>query len=87
MKYLVILALLLLTCFGCKKATEKETDVEEQHELTSDDAAHSLSQFSPPQMSEVNFDEVLDLQLQIIAQPQNRSIRSKYLSAAYFKKK
>jgi hypothetical protein len=86
MQYFMILAIFFLICLGCKKTAEKEPGIDEKHELTSDDATQSISQFSPPQMSEVNFDEVLELQFQIIAQPQDRSIRSKYLSKTYFKK-
>lgn len=86
MKHLIVFLMSsLLIISGCKKEKESEEPIVEEQTVQAEDAVESEAVFTAPELSEIDFDALADLQKQISNQPENRSLRGTFLEKAYFK--
>jgi hypothetical protein len=80
-----ILLLCLLVWAGCKKETKTEQPDIVEDTLSATGSETAAAGFSALELSQINFDAVMNLQLQIERQPENTELRRTFLENAYFK--
>ncbi len=80
-----ILLAFVIMLIACKKETKTRDTDPGTDSLAAGTPAAAAAGFSTPELSEVNFDALISLRLQIERHPQDKSLREQYLQTAWFR--